>query len=97
VGRPGACERTKWERDSVVKPLWWQFDDIVVEPPTAQKPYPPIWMGAGSENSIRRVAAQGYSLLLGQYASPEDVAQNIAVYKSEVEARGRRFDPMQSA
>jgi alkanesulfonate monooxygenase SsuD/methylene tetrahydromethanopterin reductase-like flavin-dependent oxidoreductase (luciferase family) len=52
-------------------------------------------MGAGSENSIRRVAAQGYSLLLGQYASPEDVAQNIAVYKSEAEARGRRFDPMQ--
>src|SRR4029077_8124888 len=74
---------------------YWQFDKIVVEPPTAQRPYPPIWMGAGSENSIRRGAAQGFCLLLGQYASPEDVAHNIAVYKSEVEARGRRFDPMQ--
>src|ERR1700745_2040270 len=48
---------------------YWQFDNIVVEPPTAQKPHPPIWMGAGSENSIRRVAAQGYSLLLGPYTS----------------------------
>ena len=38
---------------------------------------------------------KGFCLLLGQYASPEDVAHNIAVYKSEVEARGRRFDPMQ--
>src|SRR5262252_2318836 len=76
---------------------YWQFENIVVEPPTAQKPCPPIWMGAGSENSIRRVAAQGYSVLLGQYASPEDVARNIAVYKSEVEAHGRRFDPMQIA
>ena len=74
---------------------YWQFDNIVVEPPTAQRPHPPIWMGAGSENSIRRVAAQGFCLLLGQYASPEDVAHNIAVYKSEVEAHGRRFDPMQ--
>jgi alkanesulfonate monooxygenase SsuD/methylene tetrahydromethanopterin reductase-like flavin-dependent oxidoreductase (luciferase family) len=74
---------------------YWQFDDIVVEPPTAQKPHPPIWMGAGSENSIRRVAAQGFNLLLGQYASPKDVAWNIAVYRSEVEAHGRRFDPMQ--
>jgi alkanesulfonate monooxygenase SsuD/methylene tetrahydromethanopterin reductase-like flavin-dependent oxidoreductase (luciferase family) len=74
---------------------YWQFDNIMVEPPTAQRPRPPIWMGAGSENSIRRVAAQGFNLLLGQYASPEDVAHNIAVYKSEVEARGRRFDPMQ--
>src|SRR6516162_6837212 len=74
---------------------YWQFDNIVVEPPTAQKPHPPIWMGAGGESSIRRVAAQGFNLLLGQYASPNDVAWNIAVYKSEVEAHGRRFDPMQ--
>jgi len=74
---------------------FWQFDKIVVEPPTAQRPHPPIWMGAGSEISIRRVAAQGFSLLLGQYASPDDVARNIAVYRAEVEAHGRHFDPMQ--
>ena len=74
---------------------YWEFDNIVVEPPTAQKPHPPIWMGAGSDRSIRQVAAQGFNLLLGQYASPADVASHIAAYKSEVEARGRRFDPMQ--
>src|SRR5919106_1056696 len=38
---------------------WWEFDDIVVEPPTAQRPHPPIWMGAGGESSVRRVAAEG--------------------------------------
>ena len=27
---------------------YWNFEDIIVEPPTAQKPHPPIWMGAGS-------------------------------------------------
>jgi alkanesulfonate monooxygenase SsuD/methylene tetrahydromethanopterin reductase-like flavin-dependent oxidoreductase (luciferase family) len=74
---------------------YWQFDDIVVEPPTAQKPHPPIWMGAGGERSVRRVAQQGYNLLLGQYAAPADVAQSIAVYKQAVEESGRRFDPMQ--
>ena len=41
------------------------------------------------------MAAQGFNLLLGQYASPEDVARNIAAYKAEVEAHGRHFDPMQ--
>jgi len=76
---------------------FWQFNEIVVEPPTAQKPHPPVWMGAGSERSIRRVAAQGYNLLLGQYASPGDVATSIATYKSEIEAQGRTFDPMQVA
>src|SRR5438876_8279681 len=74
---------------------YWQFDNIVVEPPTAQRPYPPIWMGAGGESSVRRVAERGYHLLLGQYASPADVGRSIAAYKSAVEAQGRRFDPMQ--
>src|SRR5438094_2470889 len=74
---------------------YWRFDNIVVEPPTAQRPYPPIWMGAGGESSVRQVAERGYNLLLGQYASPADVGRPITVYKSAVEASGRRFDPMQ--
>jgi alkanesulfonate monooxygenase SsuD/methylene tetrahydromethanopterin reductase-like flavin-dependent oxidoreductase (luciferase family) len=73
---------------------YWQFDDVVVEPPTHQKPHPPLWMGAGSPESIRKVAEKGYNLLLDQYASFEEVAERIALYKSEVERRGRRFDPM---
>src|SRR5438477_7420848 len=74
---------------------YWAFDDIVVEPPTAQRPHPPIWMGAGGESSVRRVAEAGYNLLLGQYAQPADVGRSIAAYKAGVEASGRRFDPMQ--
>ena len=74
---------------------YWSFEKIIVEPPTAQKPHPPIWMGAGSERSIRQVAAKGYNLLLGQYAAPEDVGQSIAIFKDAVEASGRCFDPMQ--
>jgi alkanesulfonate monooxygenase SsuD/methylene tetrahydromethanopterin reductase-like flavin-dependent oxidoreductase (luciferase family) len=74
---------------------FWAFDKIVIEPPTVQKPYPPIWMGAGGERSVRQVAQKGYNLLLGQYTSPEDVGRSIAVFKDTVEANGRHFDPMQ--
>ena len=73
---------------------YWQFDDVVVEPPTAQKPHPPLWMGAGSSESIKKVAAHGYKLLLDQYASFEEIRERIALYKSEVEKQGRTFDPM---
>ena len=73
---------------------YWQFDDVVVEPPTAQKPHPPLWMGAGSAESIRKVAAQGYNLLLDQYASIEQIAERIALFRSEVEKQGRAYDPM---
>lgn len=74
---------------------YWQFDNIVVEPPSAQKPHPPIWMGAGSDRSIRRVAEQRCNLLLGQYAAPPEVARAIAVYRDAVATSGRVFDPMQ--
>ena len=73
---------------------YWHFEDIIVEPPTAQKPHPPIWMGAGSPDSIRQVAARGYNLLLDQFASFEAVAERIAIFKAAVEERGRVFDPM---
>src|ERR1700756_4395391 len=73
---------------------YWNFEDVIVEPPTAQKPHPPIWMGAGSPDSIRQVAERGYNLLLDQFASFETVAERIAVFKAEVEKRGRVFDPM---
>jgi alkanesulfonate monooxygenase SsuD/methylene tetrahydromethanopterin reductase-like flavin-dependent oxidoreductase (luciferase family) len=73
---------------------YWQFENVVVEPPTAQKPHPPLWMGAGSPGSIKKVAAHGYNLLLGQFASLAQIAEQIALFKSEVEACGRTFDPM---
>ena len=74
---------------------FWQFDDIVVEPPPAQQPHPPFWVAAGSEASIRRAAKRGFNLILDQYASPEQLGQRIALYRAEREAGGLPFDPMQ--
>src|SRR5437667_6482519 len=74
---------------------YWQYENIVVEPPTAQRPHPPFWMGAGSERSVRQVAERGYNMLLGQYDLAEDVIRHVGQFKADVEARGRRFDPMQ--
>src|SRR5204862_3068254 len=72
---------------------FWNFDDIVVEPPTRQKPHPPIWMAAGNPDSIRKVARRGAKLLLDQFASIALTVERFNIYKAEVEAQGRRFDP----
>jgi alkanesulfonate monooxygenase SsuD/methylene tetrahydromethanopterin reductase-like flavin-dependent oxidoreductase (luciferase family) len=74
-----------------------QFDNIVVEPPTAQKPHPPFWMGAGSPSSVRQVADRGYNMLLGQHSLAEEILEQVAQFREDVTARGRRFDPMQVA
>jgi alkanesulfonate monooxygenase SsuD/methylene tetrahydromethanopterin reductase-like flavin-dependent oxidoreductase (luciferase family) len=42
----------------------WHFDNVVVEPYPIQQPHPPFWLGAGSAESIRRAARDGYNLLL---------------------------------
>jgi alkanesulfonate monooxygenase SsuD/methylene tetrahydromethanopterin reductase-like flavin-dependent oxidoreductase (luciferase family) len=73
---------------------FWHFEDIIVEPPTAQKPHPPIWMAAGNPASIRKVAERGYGLMLDQFASPETILERFAIFKSAVEELGRNFDPM---
>jgi alkanesulfonate monooxygenase SsuD/methylene tetrahydromethanopterin reductase-like flavin-dependent oxidoreductase (luciferase family) len=77
------------------KGRFWHFDDIVVEPPPAQKPHPPLWVAAGHPNSIKRAAGRGFNLILDQYASPATLGERIAVYKAEREANGLAFDPMQ--
>jgi alkanesulfonate monooxygenase SsuD/methylene tetrahydromethanopterin reductase-like flavin-dependent oxidoreductase (luciferase family) len=76
---------------------FWHFEDIVVEPPPAQRPHPPFWVAAGGENSIRRAAARGFNLILDQYGSAAQIAERIDVYKTERQARGLPFDAMQIA
>ena len=81
----------KWSH----KGRYWQFDDVVVEPPPASRPHPAIWMGAGSERSVRQVSDRGYNLLLGQYDLMDDVLRHVAQFKRDVAAKGRAYDPME--
>ncbi len=76
---------------------FFHFEDIVVEPPPAQQPYPPLWVAAGSEASIRRAAARGFNLILDQYASPQALGERIGLYKAERRRQGLPFNPMQVA
>lgn len=73
---------------------YWTFRDIVVEPSPVQQPHPPLWMGAGSEESIRRAAREGYSLLLDQVGSVDITIERVAAFRDECERSGRAYDPM---
>ena len=73
----------------------WTFEDVIVEPPTFQKPHPALWMGAGSPASIKRVAERRMSLLLDQFAPHSTIIERVALFKAECEKAGRAFDPMQ--
>ena len=76
---------------------FWQYEDIIVEPPPWQTPHPPVWIAAGKPDSIRGVAARGCKLLLDQFASTETIGERVALFTTECEARGRTFDPIDVA
>jgi alkanesulfonate monooxygenase SsuD/methylene tetrahydromethanopterin reductase-like flavin-dependent oxidoreductase (luciferase family) len=73
----------------------WHFDNIVIEPRPVQQPHPPFWMGAGSFESIRRAAHEGFSLLLDQIAPVDLIIERVAVYRGELEKLGRPCRPSQ--
>ncbi len=73
---------------------YWRFDNIVVEPAPKQRPHPPFWLGAGSDESIRRAAREGYNLLLDQLAPIELTIGRVASFKAECARIGRNSDPL---
>ncbi|HYB25488.1 MAG TPA: LLM class flavin-dependent oxidoreductase [Solirubrobacteraceae bacterium] len=76
---------------------FWCFENIVVEPPPAQRPHPPVWVAAATTASIRRAAKRGFNLILDQYASAQQIGERIALYRAERAAHGQPFNPLQVA
>ena len=70
----------------------WHYDDILVEPEPLQRPHPPLWLAAGSPDSIKRAAREGYNLLLDQLAQTDQIVQRIALFRAECENAGRAYD-----
>ncbi len=73
----------------------WKFEDVVIEPRPTQRPHPPLWMGAGSFESIRRAAQGGYNLLLDQIAPVDLIIERVQAYKAECQRVGRSVKPHQ--
>jgi probable F420-dependent oxidoreductase len=70
----------------------WHYDNIVVEPEPLQRPHPPLWLAAGSPDSVRRAAREGYNLLLDQLAQTDQIIRRIALFREECERAGRPYD-----
>ena len=85
-----------WTSDSSWshKGKYWQYNDIVVEPSSIQRPHPQIWMGAGSPRSVKQGAQLGFNMLLGQYDPFDMIIDEVETFKCEVESLGRTFDPL---
>src|SRR5580693_6458366 len=71
----------------------WHYDNIIVEPAPVQQPHPPFWLGAGSEESIRRAAREGFNLLLDQIGSTDLTIERVAIFREECAKHSRAYQP----
>jgi alkanesulfonate monooxygenase SsuD/methylene tetrahydromethanopterin reductase-like flavin-dependent oxidoreductase (luciferase family) len=70
----------------------WRFENVVVEPKPVQEPHPPFWMGAGSPDSIRRAAREGYNLLLDQVGSTDLTIERVGIFRDECAKISRAYE-----
>jgi alkanesulfonate monooxygenase SsuD/methylene tetrahydromethanopterin reductase-like flavin-dependent oxidoreductase (luciferase family) len=75
----------------------WHYENIVVEPEPLQRPHPPLWLAAGSHDSIKRAAREGYNLLLDQLAQTHQIIERIAIFREECARIGRAYDALMVA
>jgi alkanesulfonate monooxygenase SsuD/methylene tetrahydromethanopterin reductase-like flavin-dependent oxidoreductase (luciferase family) len=76
---------------------YWNYNDIVVEPPTIQKPHPPVWFAAGRPEAIKAAVNWGANLLVDQYCPVSEVLNRVKVFRDEQERIGREVKPNEVA
>jgi alkanesulfonate monooxygenase SsuD/methylene tetrahydromethanopterin reductase-like flavin-dependent oxidoreductase (luciferase family) len=86
----------------IVKRLWTE-DKVTVESDVcrlsnvtlscrpAQKPYPPIWVGANNDNAIRRAARVGDTWMVNPHAAVATIKRQMALYRAELTRLGKPF------
>jgi alkanesulfonate monooxygenase SsuD/methylene tetrahydromethanopterin reductase-like flavin-dependent oxidoreductase (luciferase family) len=67
-------------------------EDVEVLPKPLQRPHPPSWVAASSEDAIRWAASRGLSILMDPHSPHAEIARKRELYRSELEAAGFAFD-----
>ena len=71
---------------------YFDYDDVMVLPKPQQEPHPPIWLAASSPDSVRKAAADGYSILMDPHAANGEIALKRRIYQEEMEAHGHSVE-----
>jgi probable F420-dependent oxidoreductase len=99
VSPEGRVSRFREELE-IIKALWteekvthegrfYHLADETMAPKPVQKPHPPIWMGVGHPNAIRRSAALADGWMGSGGSRIADFAASVPILKAALEERGR--------
>lgn len=66
----------------------WQFENVDVLPKPLQQPRPPVWLAATSPESVKRAAADGFTILMDPHSTHADITGKRKLYRETLEANG---------
>jgi alkanesulfonate monooxygenase SsuD/methylene tetrahydromethanopterin reductase-like flavin-dependent oxidoreductase (luciferase family) len=79
-----------WTQDRVdLDGRFWEAHGLALEPKPIQKPYPPIWLGGGHANAVRRAVRLGDGFIGAGSTTTDDFLQQARLVHEEVERTGR--------
>ncbi|GAB3431781.1 LLM class flavin-dependent oxidoreductase [Flindersiella endophytica] len=70
---------------------FWQLRNAALEPKPLQKPHPPIWLGGGHPNALRRAVELGEGFIGAGSSTTEQFARHAHAIRTEL--RHRQRDP----
>lgn len=71
---------------------YWNFSNVIVEPAPAQKPMPPLWVGASSPASVVKAGLNGMRAMLTLQTSFDDIIELAQVYRKGLSEAGKPDD-----
>ena len=86
----------------LVKRLWTEeavsfesdvckLDKVTMTIRPVQRPHPPIWFAATTDQAVQRAAKLGDTWLIGPHATSTTVTRQLSIYRAELSSYGRPF------
>jgi alkanesulfonate monooxygenase SsuD/methylene tetrahydromethanopterin reductase-like flavin-dependent oxidoreductase (luciferase family) len=67
----------------------FKLSDVTVDPKPLQKPRPPIWIAANSDNAVRRAAKLGDGWIVGPHSAIEELEGQVSIFHESWKEAGK--------
>lgn len=81
-----------WTEESIsLKGSHFELDAVRLSVKPAQKPRPPIWIGANADAAVRRAARLGDTWFINPHQRMDTIARQLDVYRRALDEAGKPF------
>ncbi len=82
-----------WSNDTFsYQGKFWEFENVRLLPKPVQKPLPPHWIAATSDEAVIRSAKEGHTILMDPHSSNADIARKRRLFEKTLTEAGHSME-----